>query len=597
MRATLTAMPDAAKPAMTPPDPKAIPHAVASAAERRRFLPREFVPDRWEKIVPYVEQLKGRDPASPGELEAWLLDLDEMSKVIDEYGSRRYIDRSRFTNDEAIKAAYLDFVENIEPAFKPAFFELQKKFLANQHAAELTGPRYEQLKKHWAADVELFRPENVPLETQVTKIVTKYDEVSGDMTVEFDGREYTQQQMARFQEEPDRDTRERAWRASTERRLKDRGTIDDLFDEVLPLRQTIAVNAGFTNYRDYQFKALKRFDYTPDDCHAYADAVEKHVVPLMRDLDRERREALGVDRLRPWDLSVDPKGRPPLRPFDDEQIDGFVETTRGVFAKLDPELAGDFDELRKAGNLDLVSRKGKQPGGYQCNLEETGVPFIFMNAAGLQRDVETLLHEGGHAFHTLAAKHEPLAFLRHAPMEFCEVASMSMELLALPHLGDYFDDDAKADRARRHQLEGVSVLAWIAVIDQFQHWLYTNPKHNRQERTGKWVELLQRFYHDVDWSGLEDARDAMWQRQLHLFHVPFYYIEYGIAQLGALQVYNNAKRDPKAALAAYRRGLSLGGTRPLPELFEAADIKFDFGDRTIAPLVQTLREDLSKLPV
>ena len=571
--------------------------SVKQYARARKFVPAEFVPDAWEKISPYVEQLKGRHPNSPAELEAWLTDFSELSAVVDEYGSRRYIDKSCHTTDEAIKARYLDFVENIEPHLKPATFELQKKFLASEHAKQLAGPRFDILKKKWQADVDLFREENVPLETQETKLVTQYDEVCGDMTVEFDGKEYTMQQMARFQEQTDHETRERAWRAATDRRLADREKINDLFDELLPLRQKIAERAGFTNYRDYQFKNLKRFDYTPADCDAYAEAVEKHVVPLMRDLDGERKQALGIDRLRPWDLAVDPKGRPPLTPFDDEKIDAFVETTRKVFERMSPELADDFDLLRRAGNLDLASRKGKQPGGYQCNLEETAIPFIFMNAAGLQRDVETLLHEGGHAFHTLAAKGEPLTFLRHAPMEFCEVASMSMELLALPHLGLYFDDESKADRARRHQLEGVSILGWIAVIDQFQHWIYTHPGHSRDDRTATWNALLDRFYHDVDWTGIEPARDAMWQRQLHLFHVPFYYIEYGIAQLGALQIYNNAKEDPAKALKDYRHGLSFGGTRPLPQLFEAANIKFDFGDKTIKPLVETIREDLSKLPV
>ena len=552
----------------TAPDPKATPPAVAEAAKSRTFVPANFVPDAWEKIVPFVEALRQRDPQSPDELEKWLLDLDELNAVVDEYGSRRYIDKSRFTDDEPVKTAYLDFVENVEPKLKPAMFELQKQFLASRHLDALTGPRYEILKRNWKADVELFREESVPLETKETKLVTKYDEISGAMTVEFDGREYTMQQMARFQEETDRDVRERAYKAVVERRLRDRDAIDDIFDELLPLRQQIAHNAGFANYRDYQFKRLKRFDYTPHQCNDFAVAVEKHVVPLVRDMDRQRREALGVEALRPWDLSVDPKGRPPLRPFEaesEEEIGRFVETTKGVFAKLDPQLADDFDQLRRAGNLDLGSRRGKQPGGYQCNLEETRVPFIFMNAAGLQRDVETLLHEGGHAFHTIAAKDEPLSFLRHAPMEFCEVASMSMELLALPHLGDYFPgDEAAADRARRHQLEGVDVLAWIATIDQFQHWLYTNPGHSRDDRTNEWNRLMDTFGHDVDWAGLKDARDAMWQRQLHLFHVPFYYIEYGIAQLGAYQVYNNAKDDPKAALASYRNGLSYGGTRPLP---------------------------------
>ncbi|MEM7808975.1 MAG: M3 family oligoendopeptidase [Planctomycetota bacterium] len=580
----------------TPPDPKAVPSAVAKAAQSRKFLPSDFVPDSWDKIEPFVQKLMDRDPASSDDLEKWLIDLSEFSSVVDEYGSRRYIDKSCFTNDDPIKSAYLDFVENVEPKLKPAMFALQKKFLDSPHRDGLTGPKYDILKQHWAADVELFREENVPLETEVTKIVTKYDEVSGEMTVTFDGRDYTMQQMARFQEETDRDLRHRAWQASTDRRLADREAIDDLFDKVLPLRQQIAQNAGFDNYRDYQFKRLKRFDYTPADCDAFAAAVEKHVVPLVRELDDERKQALGIDNLRPWDLAVDLKGRGPLKPFDEENIDAFVQTTSDVFRKMSPDLASDFDELRTAGNLDLGSRPGKQPGGYQCNLEETGIPFIFMNAAGLQRDVETLLHEGGHAFHTLAVRDEPLSFVKHAPMEFCEVASMSMELLALPHMGDYFDKPDDADRARRHQLEGAAILTWIAIIDQFQHWLYTNPGHSRDERTAQWNGLLARFHHDLDWTGIEAARDAMWQRQLHLFHVPFYYIEYGIAQLGALQIYNNSKQDTEKAIAAYRRALGYGGTRSLPDLFEAAEIKFDFGDATIGPLVQTIRDDLSKLP-
>jgi oligoendopeptidase F len=563
----------------------------------RKFLPADFVPDTWEKISPWADRLSQRVINTARELEQWLMDVSELASVVDEYGSRRYIDKSCHTDDPQIKKAYLDYVENIEPKLKPVMFRLQKKFLSSQHADALSGERYDILKKKWQADVEIYRDENVPIETQVTKLVTQYDEICGDMIVSFEGREYTMQQMARFQEETDRNLRERAWRAATERRLADRQKIDELFDQVLPLRQKIAENAGFKNYRDYQFKALKRFDYTPQDCHDFAAAVEKHVVPLMRELDDERRKALRLQDLRPWDMAVDVKGRPPLRPFDEKNIESFVKTTYDVFARLSPELADDFDMLRQLGTLDLDSRKGKQPGGYQCNLEETGVPFIFMNAAGLQRDVETLLHEGGHAFHTLAAADEPLTFLRHAPMEFCEVASMSMELLALPHLEAYFQSPQDADRARRHQLEGVSILTWIATVDQFQHWLYTNPGHSREQRTAEWNRLLERFYHRLDWSGIESARDAMWQRQLHLFHVPFYYIEYGIAQLGALQIYNNAKKDARKALADYRNGLKYGGTLPLPKLFEAANIRFDFTDRTIQPLMQTIREDLRKLPV
>jgi oligoendopeptidase F len=404
------------------------------------------------------------------------------------------------------------------------------------------------------------------------------------------------QQMARFTEEPDRTTRQEAWEASTRRRLQDRARIEDLFDKILPLRERIARNAGFDNYRAYTWKALKRFDYTPDDCVRFAESIEKTVVPLVDELDRRRAEDLKLERLRPWDLSVDPKNRPPLRPFADTDIDGFVSKTWSIFNRLSPQLAADFDVLRQRRNLDLGSRKGKQPGGYQSTLNEVREPFIFMNAAGLQRDVETLLHEGGHAFHALASRDEPLMFLRHAPMEFCEVASMAMELFGSEHL-DVFYDEHNANRAKRVHFEGIiRFFPWMATIDSFQHWLYTNPGHSRQQRTKVWLELMERFGSKLDWTGWETAREAWWQRQLHLFHVPFYYVEYGIAQLGALQLWTKAKQDPQRALANYRAGLKLGGTRPLPQLFEAAGIHFDFSERTLRPLMDAVAEELRQLP-
>ena len=563
----------------------------------RRYVAADFDPAEWNQIEPTFQELLGREIDSAAGLERWLEDASELESVIDEYGSRRYIDKSCHTNDEAIKRAYLHFVEEVEPKLKPLHFELQRKFLASPFADELKGERYDVLRRAWEADVELFREASIPLQTRETKIVTEYDEVSGDMTVQFQGKERTLQQMGRFQDDTDRSVRRAAWETSTARRLEDRGRIDDLFDQLLPLRHEVARNAGFDNYRDYQFANLHRFDYTPDDCHAYAAAVEREVVPLMRKLDAERKAALGVESLKPWDLAVDVHGRPPLRPFGEDETDTLVEKTREIFNRMDPELAEDFDVLRRRNHLDLGSRKNKQPGGYQSTLSEAREPFIFMNAAGLQRDVETLLHEGGHAFHALAARDEPLTFLRHAPMEFCEVASMSMELLALPHLGVFYEGDPEgADRARRHQLEGMSVLAWIAVIDQFQHWLYTHPGHSRDERTATWLDLLRRFHHDVDWAGHEDARASMWQRQLHLFHVPFYYIEYGIAQLGALQIYARSKKDKAAALKGYRDALALGGTRPLPALFEAAGIEFDFTDKVMKPLMDEVQADLAALP-
>jgi oligoendopeptidase F len=562
----------------------------------RAFVPTQLDVSDFQQLQPLYEQLLARPLPTAAEAERWLKDFSELSSVVDEYGSRRYIEKSCHTDDEQIEKAYLHFVEQVEPKIKPLYFRLQKKLLDSPGGQQLHEPSHELLKKRWRADVELFRDENVPLETDVTKLNNDYDKLCGAMTAEFRGKEYTLQQLGRFIEEPDRPTRQAAWELSTNRRMQDREPIERIFDRILPLRERIARNAAMSDYRAFVWKAYKRFDYTPQDCLTFADAVAETCVPLMRELDDHRRRELGLDRLRPWDLSVDPKGRPPLRPFDESNITAFVDGVKTIFSRLSPRLADDFESLRTRNNLDLQSRKGKQPGGYQCSLDEAREPFIFMNAAGQQNDVITLLHEGGHAFHCLAARDEPLVFLRSAPMEFCEVASMSMELLGADHF-DVFYPDADAARAKRTLLEGViHLLPWIATIDSFQHWIYTHPSHTPDQRTDEWLRLLNRFSSDVDWTGYEPARAALWQRQLHLFHVPFYYIEYGIAQLGALQLWMKSKNDPHTALAGYRAALALGGTRPLPDLFAAAGISFDFSPKTLRPLIAAVRDELQELP-
>ena len=398
---------------------------------------------------------------------------------MDEYGNRRYIDKSCHTDDAEVEKRYMHFVEEIDPKIKPFNFQLQKKFLQSPHRGKLDERRYFVLNRRWQADVGLFREENVPLETEVTKLVTQCDKINGAMMVDFRGSQYTVQQIGRFIEEPDRQTRQEAWEASLNRRMQDSGKIEEIFENLLPLREKIAANAGLGDFRAWAWQSNKRFDYTPEDCLRFADAIAKTVVPLVAELDRRRAVDMGLARLRLWDLAVDPKGRPPLRPFKDDEIPAFVEKTREIFERLSPALAGEFDELKAHNNLDLGSRKGKQPGGYQISLEEARQPFIFMNAAGLQRDVEVLLHEGGHAFHFLASRDEPLMFYRSPPMEFCEVASMSMELLGSDHF-DVFYSEAEAARAKRSLMEGIiRFFPWMAIIDSFQHWLYTHPGHTR----------------------------------------------------------------------------------------------------------------------
>jgi oligoendopeptidase F len=466
--------------------------------------------------------------------------------------------------------------------------------------------RYEVLLRSTRRTVELFREENVPLETELAKLDQKYDQICGAMSVEFEGEERTIPQMGRFLQVEDRDRRERAWRATAERRLQDKDAIDDIFDRMIELRHQIATNAGFDNYRDYEHARKQRFDYTPADCERFHAAVEQHVVPFMRRLDARRQDNLGVDTLRPWDLQVDEKGRPPLNPFETGQE--LIERTRTVFDGLDPQLAGLFrslgDNATEPGGgemLDLDSRKGKAFGGYQYHRDRTNRAFIFMNAAGLHRDVETMVHEAGHAFHSLLCADDPLIDYRNYPIEFAEVASMSMELLTMPKWEAYYPkeaDGSAADRARRSQLEGsVSILAWIATIDAFQHWLYTHPEHTRAARLGAWLDISRRFGHAVSWEGLEDAEKWTWQRQGHLFGSPFYYIEYGIAQLGALGVWlRSLERGVNAALTDYKEALALGGSRPLPELFETAGVPFDFGPEIVGRLVNAVEGELAKLP-
>jgi oligoendopeptidase F len=563
----------------------------------RRFVPQELDLADWSQIEPVILNLCDRAIHSPAELEAWLADVSELYAAVDESGARKYIAKSCHTDDAAIEAAFMKHVEEIEPKFKPLFFELQKKFIASPHRSALKGNRYVMLTRNWQAEVELFRPENVDLETQVTKLVNEYDKIFGSMMVKFRGKEYTPQFMGRFMKDPDRKMREEAWTATAYERLKHRETIDDLFDQILAIRQQIAVNAGFKNYRDYAYRMLKRFDYGPPECDAFANAVEKAANPVIRDLEAKRKKELNLDTLRPWDMDVDPQNRAPLKPFEPSDIDGFVAKTRAIFDRISPSLATDFDKLRGGGSLDLDSRKGKQPGGYQSSLEESKQPFIFMNATGLQSDVRTLLHEGGHAFHyQWASAKEPLVFLRAAPTEFCEVASMAMELLGMDHFDLFYGEGEDNGRAKREQLEGtVPVLAWIATIDRFQDWIYTHVGHTRDDRTAEWNRLMKRFGSHVDWTGYEQIRDARWQAQLHLFHVPFYYIEYGIAQLGALQLWLKSQNDVHGALANYRAGLSLGGTEPLPKLFATSGLQFDFSLKTVEPLMKTVREELAAL--
>lgn len=560
------------------------------------IVPHDLDPADLDRVEPLYHELIERPIGSAAALEAWLLDASELEAVIDEYAARRHIAHTCATDDEAIERAFLHVIEVMEPRLKPWRFKLQQKLVSSEHVGGLDPRRFEVMVRSWRNAVDLFREESIPLETQEAKLFTEYSKITAAMMVEFRGESRTLQQMAKLLEEPDRATRQEAWELAAGRREQDRATIDDIFSELVRVRERIARNAGFATYRDYAFRRLDRFDYTPDDCLRFGDTIAELCLPLVEALDDARRQALGVERLRPWDLAVDPYGTAPLRPFRDDEIPRFIEGTREVFARISPALGERFSRLRPGENLDLDSRRGKRPGGYQASLEVVRQPFIFMNAVGTERDVETLLHEGGHALHFLDAAAEPVIYLRHAPLEFCEVASMGMELLGSANL-DVFYAPLEAERARRSLLEGVvRFLPWMATIDGFQHWIYLHPGHTPAERREAWLEIQRRFTSSrVDWSGHEERLAWRWQPQLHVFGMPFYYIEYGIAQLGALQLWQRYRRDPDEALARLRRAFALGGTRPLPELFAEAGLEFDVSPQTVGPLLEAVAAELRSL--
>jgi oligoendopeptidase F len=580
------------------------PHTIDSS-----FVPASLRVSSFADVEPYFKQLIDRPVRSAAELERWIVDRGELAAACSESRADLYISMTCDTDNKEVASAFTRFVEEVDPKLKVAGFELDKKLVELASKVKLDDARYKVLLQGARADVELFRSENVAIETKIDLLVQKFEALAGSLTVEFEGQERTLPQMARYQEQTDRNLRERAWRTVAERRLKEANNFSDIYDEMITLRQQVAKNAGFATYTDFAFKAKHRFDYSAKECFAFHDGVEKHIVPLVRSFDAVRAKAMSVSSLRPWDMAVDPKGRGPLKPFQGGAE--LVSKSVAAMQALDPRLAtmlasmGNGSEARGAkdgANFDLDSRKGKAPGGYQYMRDRSRRPFIFMNAAGLHKDVETMVHEAGHAFHSLLSRDEPLVEYRSAPIEFCEVASMSMELLTMQHWsapGSFYAKGSEDHmRSMREQLKrSVLLLPWIATIDAFQHFVYGYASHNRQERTSFWLELDERFGSKIDWSGLESTRATLWQRQLHLFSVPFYYIEYGIAQLGALQLWLQAiEKGERTAIDSYMKAMTLGGSKPLPELFRAAGLTFDFSADTIARLSDRVQAELSKLP-
>lgn len=552
---------------------------------------------KWETFEPYFGELRRRD-VEDHNLRQWLEDWSRLSALLWEAGAMIYIKKSLDTADKSREQDFLEFVSNVQPPATIADQELKERFLA-MNAEGIAVSDLTIAVRNMRNQADLFCEENVPLQTELAKLANEYDKITGAMVSDWDGEEKNLSQLAVFLKDKKRSVRERAWKTMMELWLAQREELNQLYVEMLALRRQLAVNSGMDNFRDYAFRGYDRFAYSADDCFTFHKAIEEVVVPAAKRIYEKKRRQLGLSSLRPWDVEVDTSDAPPLKPYEGQ--DALIQGGLNMFQDVDPVLARQFATMAEENLLDLDTRAGKALGGYCSTLPLRRRPFIFMNGAGTHDDVQTLLHEAGHAFHVFATADLPFVWQIDSPMEFAEVASMSMELLSAPYLTkDYggFYTPGEAARARIEHLETVLLfLPYMAVVDAFQHWVYTNADaaKNPDNCDAAWGDLWDRFMPDLDFSGLESERLSGWHRKLHIFHIPFYYIEYGMAQLGALQVWRNALKDQAGAVVSYREALALGGTKPLPELFEAAGAEFRFDTEMLADLVELVEDTIEEL--
>jgi len=562
----------------------------------RKFLDNSFKVTNWQELKPFFDELLDREISSKEELVAWMRDRSELEAVLSEDGAWRYIKMTCDTTDDKIRDNYNYFIQEIAPEIAPYSDKLNKKAIASAYLEEVAQlPGYNIMIRELKKDIEIFREENIPLQTELQTKAQEYGQISGAMSVELNGEEKTLQQAAVELQKTDRAWREEVYHKISTRRLLDRDKLDKLFNTLIGLRHQVAQNAGFDNFRDYMFKAMGRFDYTPQDCFNFHEAIAAEVVPFLNDFAKTRKEKLALDKLKPWDKAVDEESRKPLKAFDDGEdlLDKGIE----VFNTTDSYLGECLATMKEMGRLDLESRKGKAPGGYNYPLAETGVPFIFMNATSTLRDMVTLMHEGGHAVHAFLCDDLELNEFKSTPSEVAELASMAMELISMDHWDIYFPNEEDLIRAKREHLEQlIETLPWVATIDKFQHWLYENPQHTVDDRVSNWLNIFDQFSDEItDWDKLALNKSYLWQRQLHLYEVPFYYIEYGMAQLGAIAVWKNYKEDQQKGLEGYMDALKLGYTATIPEIYAAAGIKFDFSREYIKELMAFVKQELDSL--
>jgi oligoendopeptidase F len=561
----------------------------------RHFLPKNFTITTWQSIEPYCKQLMEADISTETNLHNWLLKVSELEAVVSEDACWKQIKMTCDTENKALEEVFNYFCIEIQPHIQVFADAINKKMLKSPAIATLQGDAYCTYLRKIKKSIELFKEQNVPIHAELNVLQQQFGTISGKMSVAVDGKEYTLQQASKFLLNPNRSIRQNVYFKIMDRRLQDKEALHQLYTTLIAKRHQIAINAGFDNYADYKFEELGRFDYTKNDCFQFHQAVKEHIIPLVNEIYTHKKNALQVDTLKPWDTEAEPNGIKPLKPFETGKE--LLEKTIQCFEKLEPEFANCLKQMNTMGHFDLESRKGKAPGGYNCPLTESGAPFIFMNAAGQMDDVTTMVHEGGHAIHSFLAHPLALSAFKEYPMEIAEVASMAMELFSMDYWDTFFDNEADLKRAKIHQLERViTIFPWIAIIDKFQHWVYQNPNHTIEQRNENWLQIINEFaIETIDYTGLEAYRATGWQKQLHLFEVPFYYIEYGIAQLGAIGLWKQFKQNKQQAINNYIAALKLGGTKTLPQLYAAAGLEFNVSPAYIKDLIAFVHTEMKAL--
>lgn len=562
---------------------------------KRIFVANDLNINSFKDIEIYFTSLKERDLTSRAKIWQWLKDKSELESVLSEDLAWRYIKMNCDTSNQEYSDSFNLFVAEIEPKIAVEWNTLNKMFNNPDVLKRVDAAKLFTIIREVKKEIEIFREENIPLEAELQQREQEYGLIASKMSVTVDGEELTLQKAANFLKETDREKREQVYKLINNRRLEDADKLNTLLSDLLVLRQKIAKNTDYDNYRDFKFKAMGRFDYNADDCKTFHNSIAKIVSPIVNEITLQRKQKLNYNKLRPWDLDVDADMLPPLKPF--ETSEQLVKNTIWCFRDLEPEFGIYLNEMNRLGYLDLDSRKNKAPGGFNYPLHESNIPFIYMNATGNLRDMITMLHEGGHAMHSFLSANLEFVEFKDTPAEIAELASMTMELITMDHWHYFFDNEEDLRRAKRTHLEDViSVLPWVATVDKFQHYLYENPNNSVEERTSAWLKIANEFGNSiVDYSGVEKYKANQWQKQLHIFEVPFYYIEYGIAQLGAIAIWKNYRENPKQALEQYKNALKMGYTSPIPDTYKVAGIEFNFSETYIADLMDFVKAELNKL--